>query len=970
MRLRFLSTCCIAALALPASVQAQSHSTMADAADDASDTPTQNTAQGEIVVTGSRIARRDYVSDSPIITQSADQLRNSGNVNIEAALNRLPQFVPGQGAHTPAQGGRATLNLRGLGENRNLVLLDGRRLPPATALGTININIIPTDILSGVETISGGASATYGSEATSGVINFKSRKAFDGIDITLQKGITERGDVPQTSASVTMGTVGSDGNILLSLGYYDRKALEGADRDFYRLAAPSSFIFGGVYAPDARNLPNQAAVNAVFAGYGPGTAARTSPFGFNDDGTLFAQIGSANYRRTPSAFEQRIGGNILSPLGSQQSATAAQTRYSLFLKGEQHVSDAVTVYAQGLYVDDHTRGFAGHVPSLNTTMTIPVTNPFIPNDLRTLLASRPDPTAPFSYNRRFEMLPKRTVDYSSSTYQLLLGAQGPLGVGDLKWDIYGSKGRTRTVDSFLDEVLQSRANTLLAAPDGGNSICQGGFNPFGIAVGATLSSQCRSFLTGDSHSITVVSQDVVEGQIQGSLMPLGSRSVQFAVSANYRRDSYDFSPDAGVISGDFMAIVRAQPAEGRRSVKEIAGELLIPLLTDRPFFKSLDLNLGYRYSRYSISGGASTYKASLAWEPTNGILFRGGYERAIRAPGLAELYSNGAGSVVIFGVPPVAGDPCDSRSAARAGVNGAALRALCVATGVPSASVDTYQYPANGVITSSSGSTDLVPEVVDTITAGAVLRPLDGTGGFGRLSLSFDYYDIRLDHAISTIPAGTVINKCYNLDGSNSAYSVANFYCGFLNRDSFGAISVVSTPYLNLGGIHTSGIDFQMDWSIGLGPNDRYGALSVGIAGNWLINYDISQLPGNPFVAFHNTIDSTPATGLVLPRWKSQVNIGYEFKPVQVALTWQHIPAIRDITAVTNPARPSPGVPAYDRFDLRLGVEASKALKFTAIVNNLTDRRPPVVAGTPGLTQPGTYDVYGRSFMMSLRASF
>ena len=966
MKAIFLSTTCLIGLFSASTLHAQT----TDAASPADAAAEFGAAEADIVVTGSRIARRDYISDSPIVTQSAEQITNTGIVNIDSVLTRLPQFVPGQGAYTAAQGGRATLNLRGLGEQRNLILLDGRRLPPATALGVVNVNIIPKDILEGIETISGGASATYGSDAISGVVNFKTRRAFDGIQIDIQKGISERGDVPQTNINFAAGVSSDDdaSHALISLGYFDRDTLYGLKRAFFRTGAPSSFIFGGTYTPSGTNLPDPAVLNSIFAGYSAGSVSTASPLGFNDNGTLFAQQGGANYLGAPSVLMGRFNNSILSPVGAQTDAASSQKRYSIFVKADHEISDTIKIYTQALYVDDEVRLSAGWVPSILATPSIPVTNPFIPDDLRTLLASRANPNAPFSYNRRFDNLDQRIIVNATTTYQMLIGATGKLGIGDLTWDIYGSKGQTKSVETFQNAILLSRLNNLFAAPDGGNSICAGGFNPFGIAAGANISEACKAYLSVDTHAVTKVQQDVVEGQVQGTLFQFNGNDVKLAISANYRRDKYDFSPDASIAGRDVLSAIVAPAAGGSRKVTEQAVELAIPLIKDKPFFDTLELDLGYRNSQYSITGSVSTYKASAIWKPVPALLLRGGYEHAIRAPGLAELYAASTGGLAQFGIPPQAGDPCDSRSIARTGANAAQLRSLCIATGVPGSIVDAYQYTTNAVIGVSSGSRDLSPEVADTFTLGAVFRPQTSSPLLSGLSFSADYYDIRLKNAISTIAPGTVINKCYNLDGSNTAYDASNLYCGFINRDGSGGIATVDTPYLNLGGIRTRGMDFQLDWSAGLG--DNLGRLSLNATLSWLHNFKVSQLPGNPYLEYRDTIDSTPATGLVLPKWRSQAVVTYALDPVEIGLTWQHIPGMRDVTSVTRPSSPAVGLGAYDRFDLRVSFDVADDYQLSLVVNNLTDRNPPRVAGTPGLTQAGTYDIFGRSYMMSLRAKF
>ena len=318
-------------------------------------TPANNAVE-EIVVTGSRIARPDYSSTSPIVTFGQEAITQTGTVNIENALNQLPQFVQGQTQSTigaVALAGRASLNLRGLGETRNLVLLDGRRLPLSNANAVVDVNLIPQFILEGVETITGGASAVYGSDAMSGVVNFKSKGNFEGIQLDVRTGISDRGDANTADYGITAGFAIDDGrgNVLLSAGYTDRDVLWGKDRDFYQLGVLSSFIGTGTYVPAPTNLPTQAAVNSVFSGYGvaPGTVLNSRTLGVNDNGSLFSQIGVVNYQGPTTEYFSITGNTVRQPVTYQEFVVNPMERKSFFGKFDYDVTDSVTAYGQFLY---------------------------------------------------------------------------------------------------------------------------------------------------------------------------------------------------------------------------------------------------------------------------------------------------------------------------------------------------------------------------------------------------------------------------------------------------------------------------------------------------------------------------------------------------------------------------------------------------------------------------------------------
>ncbi|MDF7775599.1 TonB-dependent receptor [Sphingomonas sp. AOB5] len=938
---------------------------------------------GLIVVTGSRIARQDFQSPSPIVTIGTDTLTSTPSVNIESTLNQLPQFAQGQSQSAigaVANGGRATLNLRGLGETRNLILLDGRRLPLSSAFGVVDINNIAPGILESVETISGGASAVYGSDAISGVVNFRTRRDFEGIQLDARYGQSFQGDAGTFDISGTGGIRSADGrgSAMLSLSYSRRNVLWGHERsDFFGLGVLSSFISTGTYVPSATNLPQQAVVNSVFAGYGvaAGTVPNSRSLGFNDDGTLFSQVGAVNYKGPTTNFYSTFGGTVRQPVAMQEYIVQPMERYNVFGKVEYELNDGLTAYGQILHTNTRVTGQVGWSPTVFVIPTMPVTNPFIPAALATVLASRPSPTADFTLNSRFTGFEDRKFHADVNTTQFIVGLRGDIAPG-WSFDIYGLHDSVDMVETQDKALLLSRMRTLLYAADGGASICAGGFNPFGIRNQESVSRACRDYIEARTHDYTRTTQDIIEGNITGKLFPLPGGDVRFSLTGTYRENSFEYDPDPSRENNDIIGTLGSVPAAGSLNVKEIAGELLVPLLRDMPFAESLEFNLGYRYSDYNVTGSFSTYRIEGSWRPITPLLIRGGYERAIRAPNIGELYSSAQTAQAQIGSPPGAGDPCDVRSSARSGANATQMRALCIATGVPSAIVDTYQYTTVAIGTVSSGSTALKPETADTITFGAVLRsPFNSpwTSGF---SLSVDYYDIRISDVISQVSGVTTMNKCYNLDGSNPTYAASNLYCQLIRRDGTGGINTVSTPYLNLGGLRTSGIDIQADWKVNLADAGIMpGTLNVNLVVNFLNSYEVQILPGAAFVDYSGTIDgtqaaTTPPVGLPLPKSKIFTSVGYSVGPVQAGLRWRHLPAMSDVTAVTRPASPAAGVPAYDIFDLSLGVQVTDKVRLSGGISNLFDVAPLQIAGTPGLTQPGTYDIIGRSFFVSLSSRF
>ncbi len=920
-----------------------------------------------VVVTGSLIASPNHTSASPIVSTSIANLKASGAVDVEASLDQLPQFQPAGTAGTGGQGtgGHATLNLRGLGANRNLILLDGRRLPLADISGDVDINLIPQAIIASVETITGGASAVYGSDAMSGVVNFKTITNFEGLRADIQYGNSFKSDYTTVSSSLTGGTefANGKGHALISLSYTHRDPLSGSKRGFFAHVTPSSYIGQGTFVPSANNLPNQAAVSALFASYGATSPVlNTANLGFNDDGTLFEQNGAANYKGPTTGYWAVLGGNVRMPVGIQAEQLSGLNRKSVFGKFDYALNSHVTAYAQVLYVDSLTHTASGGSLTQFAVPTIPITNPFIPADLATILASRPNPTVSFTWNARYWGLPYKSWDEHYYMSQFLGGFRGDLPFRDWSWDVYASYDTTDHYQQNNNAVLASRVQTLLNASDGGASICAGGFDPFGLANATNISTACKAYMTTTAHSSEALTQTSVQSVVQGSLFSLPAGDVQLALLGDYRRNTYDYTPDSQLAAGNIEAVIASQASKGAISVSEFASQLDVPLVKDAPFVHQLDASAAYRYSDYSTSGGVSTYEADLKWWPVSALLIRGGYQRATRAPNIGELFAAASGGQVAFGTPPGGGEPCDSRL-----TRSAQLQALCVATGVPASVIGSYIFPTTATATVTTGNTALTPEKADTYNFGAVYTSELESPWLENFSASIDYWNIAISNVISVIPGTTALSKCYNQDGSNPSYSPANYFCSLITRDpSTGQLVSIATPYENLGGLRTDGVDFQFDWSLNLSEigvtQDRERVFfSSGIS--YTANYSVQTLPNTPYQNFGgtNTIGAPHST------WKALTTIGYDFGNATLALRWHYMDAMEDISAVTNPAHVAPGVGAYNLFDLVDTYDFNPQWHFRAGITNLFNRGLPVVSSSQISTDTATFDMVGRAYYLGLQ---
>lgn len=942
-----------AASAVPAAANADDTGTTATAA--GTGTATELDA---VQVTGSRIARPDYASSSPLTTLSRQALQHTGATTVEEAINQLPQL--GLGANKANAGwggsGQATLNLRGLGAQRNLVLLDGRRLQPSSTDNVVDVNAIPTALIEGVEIISGGASAVYGSDAIAGVINFQLKKDFEGITLDAQHARYGQGDGDSSDIALTLGgNFAQDrGNAVLSLSWAEREGVDYLSRDFFRRNPGGTDFRSGYGSYEmGSNLPSQAALDAVFGQYGASAGqvpvSATTYLGINNDGSLYAaNKGPYNFRGDPALVHDT--GSQLNYLNQYSLLQVPLHRHTAFGRATYDISDSVEAWGQFSWSSLHS-----HVAAEggNTGLSVPVGNPFIPADLRSILASRANPAANFTLHKRFQDVGPRTFERDFDTWQFLAGVKGQLPALNGSWDIYASKGRTRVREINNGAVVAASLRELLNAADGGASLCTGGYNPFGDNP---LSDSCRDYLVAATASHTTFEQEVIEANLQGGLFDLPAGEVRFASGLGWRRNSYDFLPDRLLRQGGIIGVPAKGASHGSTNVTELYLETLVPLLYDAPLAHSLDLGLAWRHSNYDLSGGVDTYKADFNWAITSGVRVRGGYQRAVRAPSVGELYVAAETESNSYGlVANGEGDQCQAGSPLRSGANGARIDALCLASGVPANLLGSYIDTQRESLATKAGNTALKPEAADTYTLGVVWTPQD-TG----LSLALDYFDIRVQDVIGTLSSTQVLAACFNQDGSNPDYAASNFYCAQIQRNpETGRIDNINKPTFNMGSLKTSGVDAQLDWQRDLAIG---GNLAIGSVLSWVDTYQVQALAGGP------TYDYAGHVG-TLPHWKATSQVRYARGPASIGLRWRYIDGMHHASRVLNPASTTPDIASVSYFDLFGSWRISDALSLRAGINNLLDKDPPQVGSTPGTTHNSTYDIYGRQFFLGLNLS-
>ena len=921
-----------------------------------------------ILITGSRIARRDLTSASPLAVVSDEEFRLSGAVNVEQVMNTLPQVIPGTTAFSNNPGGGvATLDLRGLGAQRNLVLVNGRRWMFFSPAQTVDLNTIPSFLIDSVDVVTGGASAVYGSDAVAGVINFRLRTDLDGMIAGAQYSVTEEGDGPRYNAYIAFGSQFADGrgHVAAYAEYFNRGAIMAGDRDFSRFAlgdtANGLAPVGSATIPQGRHTtPATVSVAGTVLPVGQGTNFGTS------FGAIFRTPGVSSPYQNPADSHNYAPENYL---------MVPQERWLLGGYGEYAVTDDINVYSEVSFINNRVANELAATPVTgNVDLNVAAQSANLSaadfTALQTIAARQQAANAaavaagvaqPFGglaagnvrlgINRRVSEVGSRNTLNERSAWRVLVGSRGSI-TDTLDYDIYYFFARNRDSNIQEGNVSRSAFNREVSA---------GRCNVFGAG---TLSAACVDAISITAQNATISQLEVAQASISGPLYTFGSASdpVAFAMGVEWRRMEGRFIPDTALSSGDVVGFNAGQPTQGDYDVKEAFAELRIPIIQDG-FIHRLELNGAARYSDYSLGnvGGVWTYAGGVELAPVRDITFRGQYQRAVRAPNVGELFGGQA-----IGFPP-ATDPCSDRNTID---RSDTVRQLCIATGVPADLVFTPGVQANAQIQGAfGGNPNLQEEVADTWTVGAVVRPRF----VPRLSITVDYYDIEIANAVAPTAGGVnnILSLCYF-----TLQDAGHPICQLIDRNPLTgeivAPNVVDARFSNLGGLATSGVDLQLDYSQPLdfslmGNGDS--RLSFFLLGTWTRESSFTPIAG-----LDEVNEGAGRFGLIvgepIPEWKWSTRLSWMDGPLTTTFRWRHTGSVRDDDDDT--AFVVERIGAYDLFDLAFGLDVSDNLTLNMGINNLFDKDPPVMGNNQqqSNTFPGTYDVIGRDFFVSANLRF
>lgn len=931
----------------------------------------------EVIVTGSLIARRDAVAESPILTVDQAAIIESGYVTLDQYLNTLPQVTPNLSSQSnnPSSGGRAVIDLRGLGQSRNLVLMDGRRAMGSYSGGVVDINTIPSALIERVEIITGGAGATYGPDAVSGVVNFIMKKNFEGLAISSQYRETAEGDGVEYGTDITLGSQFMDGrgSAVFSASHFNRDAMYKDAREFSAQASNATGTFpGGSWTTGAAaTTPSQSAVDSLF---GPNTCnanGGSTGFGFNPDGTLFCTGVSGNSARNAAGYtgpQSDIATNFYPDFFSYNFEPAnilvlPMERWNMYANFELDVNDHFQPYSRFTFTNYNALQELAPTPASGTTgFTVPVTNPFLTPQTRTLLASRASPTAPFSFSKRFNNLGGRTGYNTHDVMQLISGARGEI-TGSWNYDVYASYGRSVQNEIQGGNVRRDRTQALLNAADGGASLCAGGLNLFGAAP---ASQACLDYISLEAKNLTVIEQEIVEGTVSGDLFEIPSGTVQAAFGASTRKIDYDFRPDGGLQPGLVAGFNQQLPTNGQVDFKDVYTEVVVPVLNNLPLIDSLSLTGGYRITD-STSGKDDTWKMTVDWTITESVRARGGYQSTARAPNISELFAPQLNNFPTF----TNQDPCNTTGSIAAtyrnGANGAKVQQLCNQQS-PVAGGAGYVQPnaqATGIV---GGNPNLESETADSYTLGFVVSEIN-LPTFERSVLSVDYWSIEMEQVISTVAANTIVQRCFNRDNANPTFSPTNSWCQQFSREtSNGGVIELQQFERNQAFIKTSGVDFAFNWGTELPSN--LGSFDIALVSTWLEKYETQTTNVDPVNDYAGTIGSTTGNGR--PDWRHTVTPSWALGPVKAQLTARYIDDMAHANTVTGGSPlTNTSVDSAWYYDLSGRYEVMENVALRVGINNVSDKQPQLFSpNVQANTDPSLYDILGRRYFVGLDVRF
>jgi outer membrane receptor protein involved in Fe transport len=867
--------------------------------------------------------------------------------------------------------GTATVNLRNLGAERTLVLVNGRRMPQGSPLSTpADLNQIPAGLIKRVEVLTGGAGAVYGSDAIAGVVNFIMNDRFEGVQIDFnmsghnhqqgndaaQNAVRARNfalpgnksyDGQSKDLSILMGGNFADGkgNATLYMGYKQDKPLLQSERDFSSCALGSSAA-GFNCAGSPTSFPGLFLADDCYTVADANGGVR--PYGDNDA----YNYGPLNYLQRPS------------------------NRYTFNATGNYAVAENVQVYGSlGAHSDQTVAQIA---PSglfgldLSGANAVRFENPLLSQQWRdTLGLAAPGDTADVLILRRNVEGGGRQADITNNSFRMQVGAKGD--IGPWQWDVFGQSSRVGYTETYRNEFSRARAFKAMDVVTGtnGQPVCRSFADntdpscvPYNIWSLGNVTPEALRYLQTPGLRSGYTNQKIVGGNISSDLgeygikLPGATQGVGVSFGLEKRTEKLVLETDSQFSSGDLFG--QGGPSfgvNGSYSVKEAFGEVRVPILEKVPFAELLSVNASYRYSDFDTGKTTDSYGVGFEWAPVKAMKIRGSYQRAARAANIVELFTPAGLSLYDND-----GDPC-------AGDVPSATAEQCARTGVTAAQYGNINdNPAGQYNQITGGVATLNPEIADSYTLGLVLTPTKD------LSITLDAFSIDVKDVISSVPPTTTLSKC--LETGNPAY------CSLIQRDDIGTLWAKDAARIislnaNLATRKTTGLDIGANYGMRV---SGYGSLGFSVLGTYLRSFEQVNVPGD--VKYDCAGLYGPTCGTPLPEWRHKARVTWQ-SPMgfDLAVTWRHIDKVLLDRSSSNPELTGT-VRAVDRelaaqnyLDLSGSYNLTKNINVSAGINNLLDRDPPITAQAGsgfgnGNTYPQVYDAMGRRIFAGLTAKF
>jgi iron complex outermembrane receptor protein len=919
----------------------------------------QEAALDEVVITGSRIRQNPLEERLPVLSVSQDDYEASGATSIADFIQKLPisgsainrtNNSSGNLGYPPDGGGigagAAEMDLRYLASKRVLVLVDGRRWVKGSSgsgvSGAVDLNSIPANAIKSIEILQDGASAIYGSDAIGGVLNIITADDYDTFKITGYTGQYGDGDGETAEFDLRTGAEGERGRGLLDISYTNQKAVNTADRDTSQYPIPG-FPFGVSSGTPAGRF---VFFDPVVGDFVSVTPENTSPVytpgnGAGDDFHDFALEDRFNYQPY---------NHLVTP----------NERFNLFAKGEFDISDNVKFQALGSFNNRKSQGRAAPVPLFfgvdggstpyMVNFFMPANHPFNPFGIDLDGTTN----APFFTKRPTEAGP-RIFNQDVDTWYLSGGFTGDFEVAgrQMYWDVTGVRAENNARQTKLNQFNARMINVAMGDP----AVCAATPNcvPINIFGDGSLTREMLDFVT--YTGVDTSSQKLVDvtANLSGDLFDLPAGAVGFAIGYEHREEDGSFVPDPVVAAGE-TADVPTNPTAGGYDVDEVYGEVIVPILKDRVAFDSLSLSAAARVSDSSLFDSETGSKFSVNWGPTENLMLRVSYAEGFRAPNIGELYNLGSR------FDSSISDPCNTDLNPTPPAN-------CAALGVP----DDYVQLNPQVSVDTGGNRELQPETSETLTGGFTWQiPLSGS--FERLLVEANYYDIDIEGAIQAPDAQDTLDACIA--------TLDPLFCNQVNRNPSGTITSIEGTLNNIGGIETSGVDINLDLSLG---ESGAGSFRFQLMASFLMDYD--ELFANSAGGF-DRVDragqelGSPTRGFV--EEKATLNTFWELGDFSAMLALRYLSSLTEQCVglvadfgltdfCSDPAGLTNKLDSQLYTDVQFGWQPEDLFgggwSFAVGVQNLTDEEPPVCFSCDLNSLDGTiYPIAGQFWY--LRASF